>query len=159
MISFRGILAIGVGAMFLVIALRPDVLGNDQPPLAILIIVFLMGSLAFVGGIVSVHFVWRRHFAKRNVPPLAADVYLVPAKDSDDTTYDAYVRTHGQVWCAVIVKNSASARLADGVVRSGRVWADERTGAPLAIAIDGRQLNTLQKPLKVRPEDFAPENP
>jgi hypothetical protein len=149
MISYRGIFALGVGAWFLWFASNPDAVGEEGLPL------FLRGVLVFAGaglvivGIAVSRFVYRRHRLLQEAEPAAADVAIRIHEDSDSTTYSLDVRLSDGVWRIAAVGDKALTALETGVTHTAQVWRDPKSGAPVAVAINGKHINTLPVPRRI----------
>lgn len=143
MISYRGIFALVVGAWFLWFASNPDALGEEGLPLILRGVLVFAGLCLVVVGIVVSRFVYRRHRLLQETEPTAAEVVIRVHEDSDSTTYSLEVRLPADVWQLAAVGDKALTRHEKQVPHAAQVWRDPKSGAPVAVAINGKHINTL----------------
>ena len=70
-------------------------------------------------------------------------------EDSDSTSYWAYVELGGEAWRIGFDQTAGRYEGPFGVEVPVDAWLDSKTGEPVAIAVDGSQLNTLYKAYRV----------
>ncbi len=141
-ISYRGIMALVIGLMFIWFALQPEYFNNDAPPFVILVIMFLAGAALVYGGIASLRFVWRRGDLVRSGARSPAEICVLRDDDTDRGSETVHVRMNGRCQAIGVDRSGAVAKFNDGRVRKGEVWLDQN-GAVHAIAISGEHFNTL----------------
>lgn len=141
-VSYRGLLALGIGLVFIWFALNPAYFNEDTPPFFILIIMFLTGAGLASGGISSLRFVWKRSHLVRSTAPRAAEICVLVDDDSERNTETVHLRIGDRFQALGVDCSGAVHQFADGAVRAGEVWLDD-TGRVYAIAIAGHHFNTL----------------
>jgi len=142
-ISFRGIAAIAIGAMFFYFMTHPELIGSDPPPLWLRVIFILAGAALIAAGIYSTHFVWKRYGLMHSVRPIKGEVSITSDKSSDTAscTLDVFLG-HGH-WKMDADPAHSIQQLAEGIRHPALVWCDPRTGAPFGLKINGTHVNTL----------------
>jgi signal transduction histidine kinase len=146
MISYRGLLAVAAGVLFLALAFRPTRFGDDVPPVFIAAVLVVAGLGLVAMGVLSLRFVFRRAMSLRDVAPVQAEIIIQPNEDCDSAVYTLDVRLAGTRWSVGAAGNKAIYLHETGVAHRAEVWPDAKTGAPVAIAINGLQVNTLPTP-------------
>ncbi|MGE3246649.1 MAG: hypothetical protein AB7F96_07770 [Beijerinckiaceae bacterium] len=141
-ISYRGVMALVIGLMFVWFALQPEYFDNHAPPFAILAVMFVAGAALVYGGIASLRFVWKRSELVRTGVRSPAEICVLADDDTDRGSETVHVRVNGRCQALGVDRSGAVAKFNDGKVRSGEVWLDEN-GAVHAIAISGEHFNTL----------------
>jgi hypothetical protein len=141
-LSYRGLLAVGIGAIFIWFSLSPQSFADDVPPLAVRVIMFLAGAALVYGGAASLLFVWKRGGMVRSHEPVAAEIYVLEDDDSDRTTETVHVRVDGRCQSIGVDRSGAVQNYLDGKVRWGEAWLNEK-GMVFAVAISGEHFNTL----------------
>lgn len=149
MISYRGIFAFGVGAWFLWFAADPAALGDEGLPVILRGLLVIVGLTLLVVGVALLRFVYRRHRLLQEAKPTDADVVIGIHEDSDSTTYSLDVRLSDGVWRIAAVGDKALTALETGVTHTAQVWRDPKSGAPVAVAINGKHINTLPVPRRI----------
>jgi hypothetical protein len=151
-ISFRGILALAIGLMWLWFAWNPETYGNDNnPPLPWLVrvILFVGGAALMYGGIGSLRFVWQRSGLIGSQPSVPAEICVLEDDDDDrggETVHvrlaGRHVRLAGRCQALDVERSGKVRKYVDGKVRWGEVWLHQN-GMVQAIAISGEHFNTL----------------
>lgn len=141
-LSYRGILALAIGLVFLWFALNPELFNDDTPPLFIFVIMFIAGAGLAYGGIASLWFVWQRSGLIGSQPSVPAEICVLEDDDSDRGTETVHVRINGRCQALGVDRAGAVHKYVDGKVRWGEVWLNQK-GMVLAIAISGEHFNTL----------------
>ena len=141
-LSYRGLAALVIGVLFIWFSLNPHHFNDDVPPFLILVIMFVAGGALSFGGFISQRFVWKRGNLVRSQRPLAAEICVLEDEDHERNTETVHVRVNDQCQSLGVDRSRVARRYADGKVRWGEVWLDER-GMVHAIAISGEHLNTL----------------
>ncbi|MFN9009936.1 MAG: hypothetical protein ACK5WH_12475 [Hyphomonadaceae bacterium] len=144
-ISFRGILALAIGLVWVWFALNPEGYGNDNtPPFPLLIrAILLVGGVALIyGGISSLRFVWKRSGLIGSQPSVPAEICVLEDDDDDRGTETVHVRIAGRCQALDVERSGKVRKYVDGKVRRGEVWLNQN-GMVQAIAISGEHFNTL----------------
>lgn len=149
MISYRGIFAFFVGSLFLWLASNPETLGDEGIPLILRGVLILAGLAMVVVGIVVSRFVYRRYRLLQEADPTPAEVVIRVHEDSDSTTYSLEVRLTDGAWLVAAVGNKAVTVHPKDVPLAAQVWCDLKSGAPVAVAINGKHINTLPVPRRL----------
>ena len=158
MLSYRGLLSLVIGLFFILFAIFPDAFSDASPPWPIVVVMLVTGTGMLVMGILSIRFVWMRNAILKTTDPIDADVCILARGDSEEGAYTVHVLLSGQCWaigvdsCRVVVAN------ANGDIRSGRVWVEPTSRKPVAIEVNGRQLNTLLGGRPIRADQFGKED-
>jgi hypothetical protein len=156
-ISFRGILALAIGLMWLWFALNPETYGNDSnPPLPWLvrIILFVGGAALIYGGIGSLRFVWQRSGLIGSQPSVPAEICILEGADDDRGTETVHVRLAGRCQTLGVDRSGKVLKYVDGKVRWGEVWLN-KNGMVQAVAISGEHLNTLIEGREIPADRFG----
>lgn len=140
-LSYRGILALGIGLMFVWFSLKPEHF-DETPPLFLLVIMFIAGSALAYGGIASLRFVWKRSSLVRSDTPVSAEICVLEDDDSDRGTETVHVRFDDRCRALGVDRSGAVRKYVDGRIRWGEVWLDDH-GTVHAVAISGEHFNTL----------------
>lgn len=140
-ISYRGIMALGIGSMFVWLSLKSEHF-EETPPLFLLVIMFIAGSALAFGGIASLRFVWKRNDLVRSSTPVAAEICVLENDDSDRGTETVHLRVDDRCQALGVDRSGAVLKYVDGQIRWGEVWLDGN-GRVYAIAISGEHFNTL----------------
>ena len=148
-ISTRGILAIAIGAMFLVVLIQPERFFADPVPALVSSLSLAVGLALVMAGLVLLRFKWRRAALVAKGPPVQARAILYQDNDSDSTSYWAYVKTGGDTWRIGFDQTAGRYEGPFGAEVPVDVWLDGNTEEPVAIAVNGVQLNTLYKAYRV----------
>jgi len=141
-LSYRGILALIIGLMFIYFSVKPEVFNDDIPPFPVRLIMVAAGAGLLFGGVASQLFVWKRSHLVRSQSPQAAEICVLEDDDTDRSTETVHVRMNGRCEALGVDRSGVVSRLVDGKVRWGDVWLDEN-GRVHAIAVSGEHLNTL----------------
>jgi hypothetical protein len=151
-ISFRGMLALAIGLMWLWFAWNPEGYGNDNtPPFPLLIrAILLVGGVALIyGGISSLRFAWKRSGLIGSQPSVPAEICVLEDDDDDrggETVHvrlaGRHVRLAGRCQALGVERSGKVRKYVDGKVRWGEVWLNHN-GMVQAIAISGEHFNTL----------------
>jgi len=144
-ISYRGIAALAIGLVFLAFAVEPGAFDPNQPPAAVRVIVFLSGGALVALGVFSCLWVWRRSRTLRDSRPELGKARLHISEDSESTSYEFVLHLEDGAW-RVGATGAALRGLKDGETTPCRVWRHAPGGAPIALEIGGRQINTLPLP-------------
>ena len=156
-ISFRGILALAIGLMWLWFALNPETYGNDSnPPLPWLvrIILFVGGAALIYGGIGSLRFVWQRSGLIGSQPSVPAEICVLEDDDDDRGAETVHVRLAGRCQTLGVDRSGKVLKYVDGKVRWGEVWLN-KNGMVQAVAISGEHLNTLIEGREIPADRFG----
>jgi hypothetical protein len=140
-LSYRGIMALGIGLVFVWFALNPEHF-NEALPFFVRVIMFVAGSGLAFGGILSMRFVWKRSNLVRSNVPVAAEICVLEDDDSDRGTETVHVRINGRCQALGVDPSGVVHNYVDGKVRWGEVWLDEQ-GKVYAIAMSSKHFNTL----------------
>lgn len=140
-LSYRGIMALGIGLVFLWFSLKPEHF-DESPPFFVLVIMFVAGAGLAYGGVASLRFVWKRGRFVRTTSPVVAEICVLEDDDSDRGTETVHVRVNGYCQALGVDRSGAVQKYLDGKIRWGEVWLDDH-GTVHAIAISGEHLNTL----------------
>jgi multisubunit Na+/H+ antiporter MnhE subunit len=149
MISYRGIFAFVVGAWFLWFASNPEALGDEGLPLILRGVLILAGLGLVAVGIVLSRFVYGRYRLLQSTEPTPAEVTIRVHEDSDSTTYSLEVRLEDGAWAISAVGDKAVTLHEKDVPHAAQVWRDPKSGAPVAVAINGKHINTLPAPRRM----------
>lgn len=149
MISYRGIFAFVVGVWFLWFASNPEALGDEGLPLILRGVLILAGLAMVVVGIVVSRFVYRRYRLLRESDPTPAEVIIRVHEDSDSTTYSLEVRLADVAWAISAVGDKALTVHERDVPHAAQVWRAPKSGAPVAVAINEKRINTLPVPRRL----------
>jgi hypothetical protein len=141
-LSYRGILALFIGLVFISFSVKPELFNDDIPPFPVRLIMAMAGAGLFFAGIASQLFVWRRSQLIRTQRPLAAEICVIKDDDTERNTETVHVRMNGRCQALGVDRSGVVSRLIDGKVRWGDVWLDD-CGRVHAIAISGEHFNTL----------------
>ncbi len=142
-LSYRGILALGIGLVFIWFALHPGHFNDDVPPIFIRLIMLVSGAGLVCVGIASVLFVWRRSQTVRSQSPVAAEICVLEDDDLDRSTETVHVRINGRCQALGVDRSDGVVhKYLDGKVRRGDVWLNEK-GMVHAVSISGEHFNTL----------------
>jgi hypothetical protein len=141
-VSYRGFMALGIGLVFVWLAVRPD-LFNKAPPLFLRAIMFVSGAVLAYGGIVSIRFFWKRRNLVRSNIPVDAEICVLLDDDPDRSTETVHVRVNGRCQALCVDRSGAARKYVDGTVRRGDVWLDDN-GTVHAIAISGEHFKPLR---------------
>ncbi len=141
-ISYRGLMALVIGLVFIWFAVNSEAFEDDIPPLAILVIMFLAGAALVYGGLASLRFVWNRSNLVRFGNALDAEICVLIDDDTERGTETVHVRFNGKCQALGVDPAGVSGTYNDGKIRKGQAWIDER-GKVHAVAIDGKHFNTL----------------
>jgi hypothetical protein len=144
-ISFRGILALATGLMWLWFALNPETYGPDNPPPVpwlIRVILFVGGAALIYGGIGSLRFVWQRSGLIGSQQSVPAEICVLEDDDDDRGGETVHVRLAGRCQALDVERSGKVLKYVDGTVRWGEVWLNQN-GMVQAIAISGEHFNTL----------------
>jgi hypothetical protein len=157
MISYRGLAALAVAALFLSFAAVPGAFGPDRPPVALRVLIALAGAGMLGLGALSLVWARRRGQALRHGTPEAATLRLAVDEGSDSTTYDLTLHLPDGDWAVGAAGGAALRGLAPGATYPCRVWRAAPGGTPVAVEIGGRQVQTLPRPRRVtdRPSSAA----
>lgn len=140
-ISYRGIMALGIGLLFLWFSLRPEHF-EEAPPVFVRIIMLAAGVGLGFGGIISMHFFWKRGNLVRSGMPVVADICVLQDNDTDRGTETVHVRVNGHCQALGVDRSGVVHKYVDGVVRRGDVWLDDK-GTVHAIAVLGEHFKPL----------------
>ena len=143
LISYRGILAIGIGSLFLWLFFNPAALDEEELPTLLAGILLLVGICLIVVGIVLIVFVYKRFRLLRDVAPADAEVVIRVDDTCDSTTYTLDIRLPDGEWAIGAVGNKTVDLYGKDIPHRAQVWRDPKTGAPYAVAINGHHFNTL----------------
>ena len=149
MISYRGIFAFVIGVWFLWFASNPEALGDEGLPLILRGVLILAGLAMVVVGMVVLRFVYRRYRLLQEAEPTPGEVIIRVHEDSDSTTYSLEVRLADGVWAVSAVGDKAVTVYEKEVPLAGQVWRDPKSGTPVAVAINGKHINTLPVPRRM----------
>ena len=144
-ISFRGILGLAIGLVWLWFALNPEGFVNDNTPrlpLLIRVILFIGGVGLTYGGIASLWFVWQRSGLIGSQPSVPAEICVLEDDDDDRGGETVHVRLAGRCQALDVERSGKVRKYVDGKVRWGEVWLNQN-GMVQAIAISGEHFNTL----------------
>lgn len=151
-ISFRGILALAIGLVWLWFAWNGETYGyENNPPLPWLARAFLFigGAALIYGGIGSLRFVWQRGGLIGSQPSVPAEICVLEDDDDDrgrETVHvrlaGRHVRLAGRCQALDVERSGKVLKYVDGKVRWGEVWLNQN-GMVQAIAISGEHFNTL----------------
>lgn len=151
-ISFRGILALAIGLVWLWFAWNPETYGyENNPPLPLFVraILFVGGVALIYGGIGSLRFVWKRSGLIGSQPSVPAEICVLEFDDDDwgrETVHvrlaGRHVRLAGRCQALDVERSGKVLKYVDGKVRWGEVWLNQN-GMVQAIAISGEHFNTL----------------
>lgn len=153
-VSYRGIGALGIGLVFIWLALNPQHFNDDTPPFFFLVIMFLAGVGGVYGGIASLRFVWRRSYLVRTNASVAAEICVLEDDDDERGAETVHVRINGRCQALRVDHSGAVRNYVDGKVRWGEVWLDPN-GRVHAIAISGEHFNTLTEGRQIPAECFG----
>ena len=156
-ISFRGILFLAIGSVWIWCALNPETYGNDNnPPLPWIIrtVLFIGGAALIYGGIGSLRFVWQRSGLIGSQPSVPAEICVLEEDDDDRATETVHVRLAGRCQTLGVERSGKVRKYVDGKVRWGEVWLN-KTGMVHAIAISGEHLNTLSEGRDIPADRFG----
>lgn len=140
-VSYRGIMALGIGLVFVWFAVRPE-LFDEAPPFSIRVIMFVAGAGLAYGGALSMRYIWKRSNLVRSNTPVAAEICVLKDDDSDRGTETVHVRVNGRCQAMGVDRTGAVHKYVDGIVRRGEVWLDAN-GTVYAVAISREHFNTL----------------
>jgi hypothetical protein len=154
LVSLRGIAALAIGCMFIVLAVVPEAFGDNDPPSFIKVLMVGAGVLMVAGGFLAIRFKLHR---QRVVATAVARNILVELEDGggEGSADTVYVETDGERWAVPFDGPAAVWRAINGGkggegVRSGqmagRAWFDPATDMPVAVEVHGVLLNTLAEP-------------
>lgn len=152
-LSYRGILALGIGLVFLWFAVNPE-LFDEAPPFPIRVIMFAAGAGLVYGGVLSMRYMWKRSNLVRSNTPVAAEICVLEDDDYDRGTETVHVRVNGRCQAMGVDRSGAVHRYVDGIVRRGEVWLDAN-GTVYAVAISGEHFNTLIGGREIPPDGFG----
>ena len=144
-ISFRGILFLAIGSVWIWCALNPETYGNDSnPPLPwpVRAFLFIGGAAAIYGGIGSLRFAWERSGLIGLQPSVPAEICVLEDDDDDRGAETVHVRLAGRCQALGVERSGKVRKYVDGKVRWGEVWLHQN-GMVQAIAISGEHFNTL----------------
>ena len=144
-ISFRGVLGLAIGLVWIWFALYPETYGNDSsPPLPwpVRAFLFIGGAAAIYGGIGSLRFAWQRSGLIGSQPSVPAEICILEEADDDRGTETVHVRLAGRCQTLGVDRSGKVLKYVDGKVRWGEVWLNQN-GMVQAIAISGEHFNTL----------------
>jgi hypothetical protein len=137
----RGLLALGIGLMFMWFSLRPEHF-EEAPPVFIRIIMFAAGAALTYAGVLSMRFSWKRGNLLRSDTPVAAEICVLADDDPDRGTETVHVRVNGRCQALGVDRSGAVHKYVDGIVRWGDVWLDDE-GLVHAIAISDEHFKPL----------------
>jgi hypothetical protein len=151
MISYRGVLCLAVGALFIV--LSANRLPNpDTPPFLIRALLGVVGVAMIVAGLALLRKVWRGHWVVTQNAPVQGKVTVLPDPLAEDGARTVNVNLADARWVvATDVSGPSETALDDGVTRDASVWLDPRDGSPAAIEIDGHRLNLIPGKRRIAP--------
>ncbi len=153
-LSYRGLMALGIGLAFIWFAVNPEYFNDERPPFLLLIIMFASGAgLAFCG-IISLWFVWVRSGLVRRQAPVAAEICVLEDDDSERGTETVHVRVRGRCQALGVDRSGVVRKYVDGTVRWGEVWLDDKDRVH-AIALEGDHFNTLIGGREIRADAFG----
>ena len=144
-ISFRGVLGLAIGLVWIWFALNPETYGNDSNPLLpwlVRVILFVGGAALIYGGIGSLRFVWQRSGLIGSQPSVPAEICVLEDDDDDRGAETVHVRLAGRCQALDVERSGKVRKYVDGKVRWGEVWLHQN-GMVQAIAISGEHFNTL----------------
>lgn len=140
-VSYRGMLAFGIGLIFLWFSLMPEHF-DEAPPFFIRVIMFVTGAGLALGGILSMRYVWKRGNLVRSNTPVPAEICVLEDDDSDRGIETVHVRINGRCQALGVDRSGVVHKYVDGMVRWGEVWLDDK-GTVHAVSISGEHFNTL----------------
>lgn len=150
--SFRGLAALAIGALFLAVAAMPGLLGPDRPPGAVRALLAVAGGGLAGAGAMSLRWMARRRSAVREGTPEEAIATLAVDEDSESTSYTLTLHLNDGDWTMGVAGGAALAGLGAGRILPCRVWRHGGPGgAPVAVEIGGRQVETLPLPSRIAP--------
>jgi hypothetical protein len=156
-ISFRGVLGLAIGLVWIWFALNPETYGNDSnPPLPWLVrvILFVGGAALIYGGIGSLRFVWQRSGLIGSQPSVPAEICVLEDDDDDRGTETVHVRLAGRCQALSVERSGKVRKYVDGKVRWGEAWLNQN-GIVQAIAISGEHFNTLDGGREIPADRFG----
>ncbi len=148
-VSLRGIAAIAIGVLFLVVLIQPERFFAEPVPALVSSLSLVVGLALVMAGLVLLRFKWRRARLVASGQPVQTMATLHKDEDSDSTSYWAYVELGGEAWRIGFDQTASRYEGPFGVEVPVDAWLDSKTGEPVAIAVDGSQLNTLYKAYRV----------
>jgi hypothetical protein len=148
-ISTRGILAIAIGAMFLVVLIQPERFFAEPMPALVSSLSLVVGLAMILAGLVLLRFKWRRARLVAADRPVQTMATLHKEEESDSTSCWAYLGLGGETWRIGFDQTAGRYEGPFGVEVPVDAWLDSKTREPVAIAVNGAQLNTLYKAYRV----------
>jgi hypothetical protein len=156
-ISFRGVLGLAIGLVWIWFALNPEAYGNDNNPSLpwlVRVILFVGGAALMYGGIGSLRFVWQRSGLIGSQPSVPAEICVLEDDDDDRGTETVHVRLAGRCQALSVERSGKVRKYVDGKVRWGEAWLNQ-TGIVQAIAISGEHFNTLDGGREIPADRFG----
>jgi len=156
-ISFRGILALAIGLVWVWFALTGETYGPDNPPplpWLVRVILFAGGAALMYGGIGSLRFVWQRSGLIGSQPSVPAEICVLEDDDDDRATETVHVRLAGRCQALGVERSGKVRNYVDGKVRWGEAWLNQN-GIVQAIAISGEHFNTLDGGREIPADRFG----
>ncbi|MEM1105150.1 MAG: hypothetical protein AAGH87_02085 [Pseudomonadota bacterium] len=135
------LLGVAVSAAFVFIGVFGDVF--DVPPPLFLRAILVAGGAFFA--LVSLSALWhaaRQTTVRRSQSPVRVMVEVETFADSETTTYDLHISCDDALWIAPVYGGKAVRRLQHSGPQPADAWLDPRSGAPLALELDGLPLVT-----------------
>jgi hypothetical protein len=145
LVSLRGIAALAIGCMFIVLAVVPEAFGDNDPPWIIKVLMVGAGVLMVAGGSLAIRFkLHRQRVVGTNVPQ---DVMVELEDGGGEGSADtAFVELDGGCWAVPFDGPAAAWRSGIEGKVPAKAWFDPATDMPVAVEVRGVLLNTLAAP-------------
>lgn len=149
MVSWRGVLGIVVGGLVFAVGVWPEAFPGVNSSSFLRIVLPITGAIFIFAGVRSIRFVLRRVWVVQTQTWRPAEVEIFAQKLQDSTQYKADIAVDGHEWRIVVDGDQMARRLTGVGPVTARVWLDPKSLAPVAIEIEGKQLNTVPEPTKL----------
>lgn len=148
-ISLRGLLALAISGLFLWMTVDPSPFFAETPPVFVSSILLATGLALMLIALAGLRFKWRRARIVDAGHPVRVTATFHKDEDSDSTSYWAFVDLEGVIWRVGFDQTAGRYEGEFGKAVPVEVWLNPDNGEPMAMSVDGVQLNTLYKAYRV----------